>query len=62
MGKTGDSLQYHFPPRSGGGSLNGCRSPCREETGWPWVKMVVVVVVVVVVDVVFVLLFLLSIH
>ena len=48
MGRTGDSLQHHFPPRSGGGSLNGCGSRCREETAWPVGEMVVVVAVVVV--------------
>ena len=52
MGRTGDSLQYHFPPRSGGGSLDGVDSRCREEAGWPTGKIVVVVVVGVVVVVV----------
>ena len=49
MGRAGGSLDDEFPPRSGGGSPHGSRSPCREETGWPLGEMIVVVVVVVVV-------------
>ena len=49
MGRTGDSLHYSFPPRSGG------RSPLQEEPlvgrirPMEWVKMIVAVVVVVLV-------------
>ena len=48
MGRTGGSLQFHFPPRSGGGSRNGCELVVGKKTGWPVGEMVVVVVVVVV--------------
>ena len=52
MGRTGDSLDDEFPPRIGGKKPSPRGAPCREEAGWPWVKMIDVVVVVVVVVVV----------
>ena len=46
MGRTGDSL-HKFPLTKWGKKPSPRGSPCREETGWPLVNMVVVVVVVV---------------
>ena len=49
MGRAGDSLDDEFPPGLGEEALSPRGAPCREEAGWPMVKIVVVVVVVVVV-------------
>ena len=43
MGRTGDSLDEECPPRIGGKKPSPRGAPCREEAGWPWVKMIVVV-------------------
>ena len=45
MGRTGDPLDDEFPPRIGGKKPSPRGAPCREEAGWPMVKMIVVVVV-----------------
>ena len=47
MGRAGDPMDNEFPPRIGGKKPSPRGSPCREDTGWPVDKMVVVVVVVV---------------
>ena len=47
MGRTGGSSQHHFPPRSGGGSRNGCELVVGKKTGWPVGEMIVVVIGVV---------------
>ena len=54
MGRTGDSLDDEFPPRIGGKKPSPRGAPCREEAGWPWVKMIVVTVVIAVANVIIV--------
>ena len=49
MGRAGGSLDYEFPPRSGGGSPSPSGPLVGRKRGGPWVEMIVVVVVVVVV-------------
>ena len=51
MGRTGASLQHHFPPHEvGEEAVTDVSSLSGRKRGGPWVKMIVVVVVVVVVE------------
>ena len=45
MGRAGDSLDFEFPPTKWGKKPSPRGAPCREETGWPVDKVIVVVVV-----------------